>query len=191
MTMAAAKTSAKDEQELGLHTLRPAKGATKVRKRVGRGPASGTGKTSGRGHKGQKARSGHHYMPAGFEGGQMPLYMRISKSRGSTKKMSMPMGPFRTHTQGVNVEKLGRFDAGTEVTPELLKKSGLVGHLRHPVKILGNGELTVKLSVTANAFSASAKEKIEAAGGTATLIPKRAPQVKGTKKSDRPAASAE
>ena len=100
----------------------------------------------------------------------MPIYMRVSKLRGSNKKMSMPMGPFRTHTLPVNVEQLAQFEAGTEVTPELLKQAGVLKHLRHPVKVLGRGELTVKLTVIAHAVSASAREKIEAAGGTVTLI---------------------
>jgi len=156
-------------EEKGLHSLAPAKGATKARKRVGRGPASGTGKTSGRGQKGQNSRSGGGVRP-GFEGGQMPLYMRLGKLRGSNKKMSMPMGPFRTHTLPVNVEALAGFDAGTEVTPELLKQAGILKHLRHPVKILGRGELSVKLTVVAHQVSESAKAKIEAAGGTVQLI---------------------
>lgn len=158
-------------EEKGLHSLAPAMGSTKVRKRVGRGPASGSGKTSGRGQKGQKSRSGSHNMPAGFAGGQMPLYMRISKLRGSNKKMSMPMGPFRTHTQPVNVHQLAQFEAGTEVTPDLLKQAGILKHLRHPVKVLGNGDLSVKLTVVAHGFSSSAVEKIEAAGGTVSRIP--------------------
>lgn len=153
----------------GLHSLAPAKGATKARKRVGRGPASGTGKTSGRGQKGQNSRSGGG-VRIGFEGGQMPLYMRVSKLRGSNKKMSMPMGPFRTHTLPVNVEQLAQFEAGTEVTPELLKQAGVLKHLRHPVKVLGRGELNVKLEVVVHAASASAIEKIEAAGGTVRII---------------------
>ena len=102
-------------------------------------PSFGTGKTSGRGQKGQNSRSGGGVRP-GFEGGQMPVYMRMGKLRGSNKKMSMPMGPFRTHTLPVNVEALGGFDAGTEVTPELLKQAGILKHLKHPVKILGRGE---------------------------------------------------
>lgn len=157
-------------EDKGLHNLKPAAGATKARKRVGRGPASGTGKTAGRGTKGQKARSGSHNMPAGFEGGQMPIYMRISKLRGSTKKMSMPMGPFRTHTVPVNVGELGVFDAGTQVTPELLKQAGIINHLRHPVKVLGTGELSVKLELNVHAISRSARAKVEAAGGSVTLI---------------------
>jgi large subunit ribosomal protein L15 len=158
-----------DLEDKGLHNLAPSKGSTKARKRVGRGPASGTGKTSGRGQKGQNSRSGGGVRP-GFEGGQMPLYMRISKLRGSNKKMSMPMGPFRTHTLPVNVEALAQFEAGTEVTPELLKQAGVLKHLKHPVKILGRGELGVKLTVVAHAVSDSAREKIEAAGGEVRLI---------------------
>ena len=157
-------------EDKGLHSLAPAKGATKTRKRVGRGPASGTGgHRAGRGQKGQNSRSGGG-VRTGFEGGQMPLYMRLGKLRGSNKKMSMPMGPFRTHTLPVNVEQLAGFDAGTEVTPDLLKQAGILKHLRHPVKILGRGELAVKLAVTAHAVSDSARQKIEAAGGTVTLI---------------------
>jgi large subunit ribosomal protein L15 len=163
-------------EDKGLHSLSPAKGATKNRKRIGRGPGSGTGgHLVGKGQKGQKSRSGHHYMPAGFEGGQMPLYMRISKLRGSNKKMSMPMGPFRTSTQPVNVGQLAVFEAGTEVTPDLLKQAGILRQLKHPVKILGNGELSVKLNLTVHQISASAREKVEAAGGTITLIGGPAP----------------
>jgi large subunit ribosomal protein L15 len=155
----------------GLHSLSPAKGATKNRKRIGRGPGSGTGgHRAGKGQKGQKSRSGSHYMPAGFEGGQMPLYMRISKLRGSNKKMSMPMGPFRTSTLPVNIGQLAVFEAGTDVTPDLLKQAGILRHLKHPVKILGNGEISVKLNLTVHQISASAREKVEAAGGTITLI---------------------
>src|ERR1700751_283559 len=126
---------------LSLNNLHPAKGSTHKKKRVGRGPGSGNGKTSGRGQKGQKSRSGSHAMRAGVEGGQMPLYMRLGKLRGPNPKKSMPMGPFRTTTTPVNVRDLGRFDAGTEVTPELLKQAGVVRPLKHPVKILGRGEL--------------------------------------------------
>jgi large subunit ribosomal protein L15 len=159
-----------DLDNKGLHSLAPAKGATKARKRIGRGPGSGTGgHTVGRGQKGLKSRSGGK-VRAGFEGGQMPLYMRVAKLRGSNKKMSMPMGPFRTHTLPVNVEQLAGFEAGTEVTPELLKQSGVLKHLKHPVKILGRGELGVKLTVVAHAVSESARTKIEAAGGTIQLI---------------------
>src|SRR5215475_3352120 len=98
-----AKTTTSSEEQIGLHNLSPADGSHRARKRVGRGPGSGTGKTSGRGQKGQKSRSGSHAMRAGFAGGQMPIYMRTGKLRGPHKKTSMPMGPFRTQTQGVNV----------------------------------------------------------------------------------------
>ena len=182
MTSAAEKL-----EDKGLHSLAPAKGATKKRKRVGRGPGSGTGKTSGRGQKGQNSRSGGGVRP-GFEGGQMPLYMRISKLRGSNKKMSMPMGPFRTYTLPVNVEELNRFDAGTEVTPELLKQAGVLRHLKHPVKVLGRGELTVKLNVHVHAVSETAKAKIEAAGGTVTFIAGPKPHGRELKRIEKQAA---
>src|SRR5262245_48755577 len=133
---------AEKQEPLALHTLQPAEGSHRERKRVGRGPGSGTGKTSGRGQKGQQSRSGSHSMRPGFEGGQMPLYMRLGKLRGPNHKKSMPMGPFRTRTTPVNVGDLERFDAGVEVTPELLKQAGLVKSLKHPVKILGYGELS-------------------------------------------------
>ncbi len=154
----------------GLHELRPAEGSRRDRKRVGRGEGSGNGKTSGRGQKGQKSRSGSHRMRAGFEGGQMPLYMRLGKLRGPNHRKSMPMGPFRTHTTPVNVRDLERFDAGVEVTPDLLKAAGVVGTLRHPVKILGDGELSRGLTVHAHAFSRRAAELIESAGGKAVVI---------------------
>ena len=154
----------------GLHELRPAEGGQRQRKRVGRGEGSGNGKTSGRGQKGQKSRSGSHRMRAGFEGGQMPLYMRLGKLRGPNHRKSMPMGPFRTHTTPVNVRDLERFDAGVEVTPDLLKAAGVVRTLRHPVKILGDGELSRGLTVHAHAFSRRAAELIESAGGKAVVI---------------------
>src|SRR5512138_1772092 len=155
--------------DLNLSNLKPAQ-PRKARKRVGRGLGSGKGRYSGRGLKGQKARSGSNKMRAGFEGGQMPIYMRIGKSRGSTSKDAMPVGPFRTYTQPVNVSALERFDAGTEVTPELLKQAGLIRTVRKDVKLLGNGELTTKLTVSVHAASAAAREKVEAAGGTLTLL---------------------
>jgi large subunit ribosomal protein L15 len=154
----------------GLHELRPAAGSHRDRKRVGRGEGSGNGKTSGRGQKGQKSRSGSHRMRAGFEGGQMPLYMRLGKLRGPNHRKSMPMGPFRTYTTPVNVRDLERFDAGVEVTPDLLKAAGVVRTLRHPVKILGDGELSRGLTVHAHAFSRRAAELIEGAGGKAVVI---------------------
>ena len=157
--------------DLGLHNLHPAAGSHRTRKRVGRGTASGTGKTSGRGQKGQKARSGSHYMRPGFEGGQMPLYMRVGKLRGPHMKKSMPMGPFRTSNEIVNLEQLAeRFEAGAEVTPATLVAAGLLKHTREPVKVLGRGELSIALTVSAHAFSASARQKIEAAGGSVTVL---------------------
>ena len=190
-----------DETPLALHTLKPAEGSHRERKRVGRGHGSGNGKTSGRGHKGQKARSGSHNMRAGFEGGQMPLYMRLGKLPGPNHRMSMPMGPFRTHTTPVNVRSLDAFDAGTEVTPELLKAAGVVRTLRHPVKILGDGELSRGLTVHAHAFSRRAAEVIESAGGKAVVIgggpaaaepdkPKRAAKPKAAP-AEEPAAEAQ
>src|SRR5262245_34348353 len=155
--------------ELNLSNLRPAQ-ARKDRKRVGRGLGSGKGRYSGRGIKGQKARAGSHSMGAGFEGGQMPLFMRIPKLRGATSKDAMPVGPFRTYTQPVNVADLDRFDAGAEVTPEALKAKGLIRTLRRDVKLLGSGELTKALTITVHGASGSAREKVEAAGGTLTLL---------------------
>ena len=134
----------------------------KNRKRIGRGPGSGTGKTSGKGHKGQNARSGGGVRP-GFEGGQLPLYRRLSK-RGFNNYN------FRTVYATVNVSDLERFDEGTVVTVELLKEVGLVKKELDGVKVLGNGELSKKLTVKANKFSETAKEKIENVGGTIEVI---------------------
>ena len=176
-------------RELNLSTLKPAQ-AQKNRKRVGRGLGSGKGRYSGRGIKGQKARAGSHKMRAGFEGGQMPAYMRMGKQRGSTSKDAMPIGPFRTSVWNVNIRDLARFDAGTEVTPELLKEAGLIRNLRRDVKILGQGELSAKLSVSAHAFSKSAAEKIEAAGGSVNwLKPPHEKKVRRHKKAAPAAAS--
>jgi len=155
---------------LDLTNLKPAQ-ARKDRKRVGRGLGSGKGRYSGRGLKGQKSRSGSKKMRAGFEGGQMPLYMRVGKLRGATSKDAMPIGPFMTRTQPVNLKALEeRFDAGAEITPETLKAKRLIRSIRIDVKILGVGELTKALTVHAHGVSASAREKIEAAGGTAEVI---------------------
>jgi large subunit ribosomal protein L15 len=160
-----------DEERIGLHNLSPTPGSTKPRKRIGRGQGSGTGKTSGRGQKGQKSRSGSHNMRAGFIGGQMPLHMQVPKLRGAHSKDSMPIGPFRTYTHGVNVSALAaRFEAGAEVTPEALLAARVLRTLRHPVKILGDGEIDVALTVHAHGFSASARQKIEAAGGSVVVI---------------------
>jgi large subunit ribosomal protein L15 len=173
--------------DLSLSNLKPAQGR-KERKRVGRGLGSGKGRYSGRGIKGQKSRSGSHAMRAGFEGGQMPAYMRMGKQRGSTSKDAMPIGPFRTFTHAVNVRDLVGFDAGTEVTPELLKEKGLIRHLRFDVKILGHGDLGVKLDVSAHAFSKSAVEKIEAAGGSVTWL--KPPHVKKVRRHKKAAPAA-
>jgi len=155
--------------EIGLHNLGPKPGSRHPRKRLGRGKGSGTGKTAGRGHKGAGARSGSK-RKVNYEGGQNPIHMRTRKLRGPTKKTSMPFEPFRTHTQPVNVSDLeARFDAGGEVTPETLRAAGLAKR-RHPVKVLGRGDISTKLTVRAHAFSASAREKIEGAGGTCEVI---------------------
>ena len=156
--------------ELNLHSLKPAQ-ARKDRKRVGRGLGSGKGRYAGRGIKGQKARSGSHKMAAGFEGGQMPIDMRLPKLRGNTSADAMPIGPFRTYSQPVNLRDLEeRFGAGDEVTPEALKAKRLIRKLSVDVKILGIGELSKALSVSAHGFSKTAKEKIEAAGGSVTWL---------------------
>lgn len=156
--------------ELNLSNLKPAQ-PRKARKRVGRGLGSGKGRYSGRGIKGQKSRAGSHRMRPGFEGGQMPIAMRLPKRRGNTSKDAMPIGPHRTHSQGVNVRDLERvFDAGAEVTPEALKERGLIRSLKIDVKILGDGELTKTLTVSAHRFSKVAQEKIEAAGGAVTAL---------------------
>ena len=144
-----------------LHELQPAPGSRKQRKRVGRGTGSGHGKTSGRGQKGQKARSGGGVRP-GFEGGQNPLIRRIPK-RGFTN-------PHRKEYAIVKVEDLNRFSQGTTVTPELLKESGLIKQIKDGVKILGNGDLNVPLTVKMHKFTRTAVEKIEAAGGKTEVI---------------------
>ena len=156
--------------DYGLHTLKPAPGSRKARKRVVRGEGSGTGKTAGRGEKGYGARSGAKDR-ARFEGGQMPIHMRMRKLRGPNKKMSMPFEPFRTHTQAINLKDLeDRFDAGAEVTLEALREHGLGKRKGVPVKVLAKGELSKPLTVHAHAFSAAARAAIEAAGGTCTLV---------------------
>jgi large subunit ribosomal protein L15 len=162
-----------------LSSLRPAQ-PRRDRKRVGRGMGSGKGRYAGRGIKGQKARSGSHTMRPGFEGGQMPLYMRVGKQRGATSKDAMPIGPHRTQTVPVNVRDLERvFADGDTVTLELLVERGLIKNTKVDVKVLGSGELTKRLSVTAHRFSAAARDKITAAGGTVTALreaPKRRPR---------------
>jgi len=144
-----------------LHEVKPAPGSRTVPKRVGRGIGSGLGKTSGRGQKGQKARSGAS-IRRGFEGGQMPLFQRLPK-RGFSNK-------FRREWAEVNVETLNRFAAGTVVTPELLKDTGIVKSIKNGIKILGKGELQKELTVKAHRFSDQAREKIENAGGRVEVI---------------------
>jgi large subunit ribosomal protein L15 len=144
-----------------LHELAPAPGSTQVGKRKGRGIGSGNGKTAGRGHKGQNARSGGGVRP-GFEGGQNPLYRRLPK-RGFNNR-------FRTEYAIVNIEELNNFSAGTEVTPEVLIEQGIIKNPLAGIKILGNGEISVQLTVKANKFSQSAVEKIQAAGGKTEVI---------------------
>ncbi len=176
-------------EDLNLSNLQPAQ-PRKGRKRLGRGLGSGKGRYSGRGIKGQKSRAGSNKMPAGFEGGQTPIDMRLGKLRGATSADAMPIGPFRTYNQPVNVGDLGRFfDAGADVTPETLKATGLVRKLSIDVKVLGEGELTKKLSVSAHSFSKSAVEKIEAAGGTVVWL--REPVVRKRKRHKAAAPAAE
>jgi large subunit ribosomal protein L15 len=182
-------------EELNLSNLKPAS-PRRGRKRIGRGMGSGKGRYSGRGVKGQKARSGSHKMRAGFEGGQTPIYMRLGKQRGPYSKDAMPIGPHRTFTAGVNVRDLERFDAGAEVNPEVLAEAGLIRSAKVEVKILGHGDLSKKLSVTAHAFSASAREKIEGAGGSVTALkepkqPKRRKTRTPTEAAPEPEDSAE
>ena len=147
---------------MGLHNLKPAKGSVRNRKRVGRGPGSGLGKTAGRGEKGQKSRSGFSRKP-GFEGGQMPLHRRVPK-RGFSNY------PFRKVFAAVNLGRLEVFEVGTIVTPELLVKHGIVKQLRDGLKILADGELTKALTVHAHRFSAKAKERIAGLGGKAEVL---------------------
>ena len=147
---------------MGLNNLRPPAGMKHRKKRIGRGQGSGNGKTAGRGHKGAKSRSGFHYK-RGFEGGQMPLHRRVPK-RGFHN-------PFRVEYAVVNLDTLAEvFDAGSSVTPELLRERGLVREARVPIKVLGRGDIAKKLTVRAHKFSGSAAQKIAAAGGVAEVI---------------------
>jgi large subunit ribosomal protein L15 len=168
--MAAPEKTPEDTEFIGLHSLKPAPGSRRARKRVGRGEGSGKGKTAGRGQKGYGSRSGAKDR-AGFEGGQNPIHMRMRKLRGPNKKMSMPFEAFRTHTQPVNLADLERkFDDGAAIDLDSLRAAGLATRKSIPVKILGRGELTKKLTVHAHAFSTTARERIEAAGGTCQVI---------------------
>lgn len=162
-----------------LHSLSPNPGATKKPKRVGRGRASGTGKTSGRGMKGQKARSGHHMAAPGFEGGQMPMIKRLPK-RGFKN-------PFRTEAHAINISILGeRFEAGA-VDVDMLRSAGLLPKSAKIVKILGHGELSKALNIKAHRFSKSAVSKIEAAGGSVEVVPWKA--AKAASESSAPASA--
>ncbi len=162
-------------EQLNLSSLKPAQ-SRKDRKRIGRGIGSGKGRYSGRGIKGQKSRAGSHKMRAGFEGGQMPIYMRLGKQRGATSKDAMPIGPFRTSTVPVNVGALERFDDGAEVTPEALVEKGLIKNTKIDVKLLGSGDLKKKLTVRVHAISATARTKVEKAGGTVSLLKEPKPK---------------
>jgi large subunit ribosomal protein L15 len=155
--------------DIFLHQLKPNEGSRTKRKRVGRGEGSGLGKTSGKGAKGQKARSGGR-VPARFEGGQMPLHMRLPKLRGPNAKTAMGIGPFRTYMTPVNLARLTDFASGEVVSPETLVEKGIVKKLDERVKILGTGELDRPLVVKAHGVSASARAKIEAAGGSVELL---------------------
>ena len=178
-------------EALNLSNLKPVQKRAD-RKRVGRGLGSGKGRYSGRGIKGQKSRSGSHKMRAGFEGGQMPLYMRVGKQRGATSKDAMPIGPFRTFMQPVNLRDLERvFSDGDTVDIEALVEKGLIKNTKTDVKILGQGELNKKLSVTAHAFSETARDKITAAGGSVTALREPADARKKKRSSKKPAADAE
>ncbi len=158
-------------ERVGLHTLKPAPGSRKARKRVGRGEGSGTGKTSGRGQKGYGSRSGAKRRER-FEGGQMPIHMRMRKLRGPHMKKSMPFEPFRTHTQPVNLADLEkRFESGAEVTVQVMKAAGLAKRKGIPVKVLAQGSLSKPLTVHADAFSAAARSAIEGAGGACVVVP--------------------
>jgi large subunit ribosomal protein L15 len=175
--------------ELNLSSLKPAQ-ARKERKRIGRGLGSGKGRYSGRGIKGQKSRAGSHKMPAGFEGGQMPIDMRLGKLRGNTSADAMPIGPFRTYSQPVNVASLEqRFEKGADVTPETLRAAGLIRKVSVDVKILGVGELTKSVAVSAHSFSKSAIEKIEGAGGSVTWLRGEPVKKKKRHRASKPAAA--
>ncbi len=170
-------------QDIGLHNLKPKPGSRQRKKRIGRGEGSGYGKTAGRGEKGAGARSGNKKR-VNFEGGQMPIHMRLRKLRGPHMKKSMPFEQFgRTKTQPVNLKDLeARFDSGAEVTPDSLREKGLATRKDVPVKVLGQGDLGKKLTVRVHYASASARKKIEGAGGTVELLlePKKRKPRKGS-----------
>ena len=155
--------------DIFLHNLEPDPGSRHGRKRVGRGEGSGLGKTAGRGHKGSKQRSGGQISPR-YEGGQMPLHMRLPKLRGPLAKTAMPIGPFRTHMTPVNLSRLAEFGKSEVVSPDSLLEKGIIKKADERVKILGSGQLSQPLTIRAHGFSASALAKIQAAGGTAEVI---------------------
>ena len=155
--------------DIFLHDLRPNEGAGKKKKRIGRGEGSGVGKTSGRGHKGSKARAGGNISPT-YEGGQMPLHMRLPKLRGPNAKTAMPIGPFRTYMTPVNLSRLAVFAAGEVVSPESLVEKGIIKKADERVKILAGGELAQALTIQAHGFSVTARAKIETAGGTVEVL---------------------
>jgi large subunit ribosomal protein L15 len=158
------------DERIGLHSLKPVPGSRKNPKRLGRGEGSGYGKTSGRGQKGAGARSGHRQRVR-LEGGQTPIHMRMRKLRGPHMKKSMPFEQFRTKTQPVNLRDLeARFEDGAEVTSDALREQGLATRRGVPIKVLAKGELSKPLTVHAHGFSKTAREKIEAAGGTCQLL---------------------
>lgn len=167
---AAAKAEPTGGERFGLHSLSPAPGSRRPRRRVGRGEGSGLGKTAGRGQKGYGSRSGAKDRTR-FEGGQMPIQKRMRKLRGPNMKKSMPFERFRTHTQAVNIGDLdARFDSGAEVTLEALSAQGLGSRRGVPVKVLAKGEISKPLTVHAHGFSASARAAIEGAGGTCVTV---------------------
>ncbi len=177
-------------QKIGLHSLKPKEGSRHRKKRVGRGEGSGYGKTSGRGENGAGSRSGSK-RKVNFEGGQMPIHMRLRKLRGPHMKKSMPFEQFgRTKTQPVNLKDLdARFDSGAEVTAETLREKGLATRKDVPVKILGEGDLGKKLTVRVHFVSKSARDKIESAGGTLDLLVE--PKKPKPQKRQKPAPAAE
>ena len=155
--------------EIFLHNLQPEPGSRHSKKRVGRGEGSGLGKTSGRGNKGSKQRSGGQISPR-YEGGQMPLHMRLPKLRGPLAKTAMPIGPFRTYMTPINLSRLSVFAAGEVVSPEALLEKGIIKKVDERIKILAGGELAQPLTIKAHGFSAAAAAKIQAAGGSTEVI---------------------
>ena len=176
-------------ERIDLSNLKPAQ-PRQERKRIGRGLGSGKGRYSGRGIKGQKSRAGSHKLPAGFEGGQMPIDMRLPKLRGNTSADARAIGPFRTYSQPVNLRDLeDRFEAGAEVTPDSLVAAGLLKNTKTDIKILASGDLTKKLVVSAHGFSKAARQKIEAAGGSIVWLKGEPVEKKAKKHKAKPAVA--